>query len=444
MEVTIIGAGLAGSLLSVFLGKKGYRVTVYEKRADPRKTNTNEGRSINLALSTRGWKAIKAAGLLEEVHAFAIPMWGRMIHKENQYTQMQYYSTERKAIYAVSRQKLNQVLINEAENTGKVSFYFDYPLTNIDWQAQNLQFTINKQMVSHTFTTLIGADGTGSAVRRSMAQQGVTAYATENLDYGYKELSMPPQANDQTLFTNALHIWPRKNYMLIALPNTDGSFTCTLFLPYQGAISFETIDAKKRLKNFFYGMFPDAYPLLKKLQTEYFDNPTGTLTTLRSYPWHYEGKGLLIGDAAHAIVPFYGQGMNAGFEDCLKLMELWDQHQDKTIAELYRQFTEKRKPDTDAIADLALQNFVEMRDKVTDQHFLAKKELEKEIAEALPGKWIPLYSMITFSDMPYAEALKKGKRQDAILEHLMAQPDITEAWKKGDISKHIEEIEKML
>ncbi|KYG72408.1 FAD-dependent oxidoreductase [Roseivirga echinicomitans] len=429
-KVSILGAGLVGSLLSIFLAKKGYSVTIFERRGDMRKAGALGGRSINLALSRRGLKALEAVGLKEKVQESCIPMPGRMIHDLEGNLSFQPYGKEGQFINSVSRGGLNELLMSEAEAHG-VDIRFDHKCEEVDFDTATAYFE-NGEKVSADF--LFGADGAFSALRSAMQKTDRFNYAQEYISAGYKELTMPPTANgDFALDPNALHIWPRGEYMLIALPNLDKSFTCTLFFPFEGKISFEAIKTEEDVQQFFESKFKDALPFLPELKTEFFENPTSSLITVRCKPW-VKGNTALIGDAAHALVPFYGQGMNAGFEDCFVFNELLEKHGAINPA-LLAEYEALRIPDGNAIADLALYNFIEMRDKVADPMFVLQKKIEKRLNELFPEKWIPLYTMVTFSDFRYSEAHALGKKQQAIMDQVLAQPNIEEVWEGLDFEE---------
>ncbi len=423
-DIIVLGSGLAGSLLSILLAKQGYAVRVYEKRGDPRDQEAAGGRSINLALSRRGWKALEAARVNAEVRKQAIAMRGRMIHDAEGNTTLQPYGTEGQAIYSVSRSALNQLLLNEAERQG-VQLFFEHPCASVDLeQGQPLIHDLRQdKQVRPDADLLVGADGAYSTLRGAMQVTPRFNYSQHYIEHGYKELHIPPASGNFAMEPHALHIWPRGGHMLIALPNADESFTATLFLPYEGKNSFDQLKQGDQAHDFFEAQFPDALTLMPTLTEDFFDNPTADLVTIRCYPWSRHGRSLLIGDAAHAIVPFYGQGMNAAFEDCRLLAERFAE-QPTGLAEVLEKFQQQRKPDADAIAELALQNFVEMRDRVADPQFVAQKKIEAELHQRYPDRWIPLYTRVTFSDDRYSEALRMGKRQDTIMQQVMERaPD---------------------
>jgi kynurenine 3-monooxygenase len=436
-ESIIIGAGLVGSLLSIYLSKRGYKVKIYERRADMREENISAGRSINLALSDRGIQALEEVGIMEEIKKIAIPMHGRFIHNNDGSTAFQQYGNDGQFINSVSRGELNKKLMDLAEQND-VEIFFNERCESIDWGKNTVQFEgPNNHRSTVNYQLLFGSDGAFSAARLShQLQHDRFQYQQYYIDYGYKELTIPAGPNGEfAMEKNALHIWPRGNYMLIALPNIDGSFTCTLFFPFDGDPSFASLDTKEKLRSFFEKTFTDAVPLMPTLEDDYFNNSTSSLVTVKCYPWVREDKFALIGDAAHAIVPFFGQGMNCGFEDCVVLNSLIDKHQEdwNTILAEYQQL---RKPDGDAIADLALNNFIEMRDKVADPKFLLQKKIEAAFSKKYPGKWIPAYSQVTFSPhIRYSEALKNSIKQDHIMKQIMAIPGIENNWQQDEIEK---------
>jgi kynurenine 3-monooxygenase len=422
-NIAIVGAGLVGSLLSIYLRKRGYQVTVFERRPDMRRKGFEGGRSINLALSNRGIRALEDVGLAAPLKKVAIPMHGRVIHDRKGNLNFQPYGKQGQYINSVSRSGLNIVLMDEAEKLG-VKFLFDQRVEKID--VDNTSIVSPSE--NKPFDLIIGADGAFSAVRGSMQITDRFDYAQDYIDHGYKELSIPAGAGASfQIEKNALHIWPRESFMLIALPNPDGSFTCTLFFPFDGAVSFDKLKTDSDVQQFFSETFPDAVKLMPDLLEDFNRNPTSSLVTVKCYPW-VRNKTLLIGDAAHGIVPFFGQGMNAGFEDCRILNELLDKHHDNWHAVLLA-FQQLRKPDTDAIAQLALDNFIEMRDLVADAEFLLRKKIEAKLHELYPEKWIPLYSMVTFHDhMRYSEAYQIGQRQKKIMDEVMKIANLESTW----------------
>ncbi|MHA2105760.1 MAG: FAD-dependent oxidoreductase [Candidatus Hodarchaeales archaeon] len=421
-EMILIGAGLAGSLLSIYLAKKGFNVDVYEQRPDMRIEDISAGRSINLALSVRGLRALKEVGMDQKILEQAIPMKGRVIHAiDNSLTFQLYGRYEHQVINSVPRKDLNVILMDYAEKIGEknIKFHFNEKATDFDFKNTLLTLYNQTKYENASIKTkgpVIGTDGSASIVRNGMITHPRFNLNQFYLDHGYKELTIPPgERNSFLIEKTGLHIWPRKKFMLIALPNIDGSFTCTLFLPFEGEKSFENLSSEEKVEKFFNSEFPDVIELIPNISKEFFENPTGSLVTVKCYPWHVKDKSLLIGDAAHAIVPFYGQGINAGFEDCRIFNSLITE--DTTDWEkVFVQYEQLRKRNTDAIADLAIDNFLEMRDKVANPKFLIKKQVEKLLEKEF-SDFLSTYSRVTFnSDIPYAEAQKMGKMQDSILE----------------------------
>jgi len=424
-DFTLLGAGLVGSLLAVFLRKRGYEVDVYERRPDPRVQGAYAGRSINLALSARGIEALKKVGIDQEVLIKGMPMKGRTMHSTSGDTTYQAYGKEGEQIYSVSRGGLNQMLMSLAEREG-ARLHFDEKCIQVDPIQKNIVLerihepSIRKQ----AYHRLIGTDGAYSALRDYMMRGDRFDYSQDYLPHGYKELTIPPAADGSfALSPDSLHIWPRGTYMMIALPNPDRTFTCTLFFPFEGRPSFGSLKSPNDILEFFRQQFPDALALMPDLVDEYLRNPTSSLVTVRCAPWNMGSDHLLMGDAAHAIVPFYGQGMNCGFEDVRifdELIEEYHQNWDLIIPE----FGARRKANADAIADLAKANFIEMRDKVSDPDFLLRKRIEARINQIYPSRWTPLYSMVTFRpDIPYSTALLRGKMQDEWMDQLMQRGD---------------------
>ena len=442
-NITIVGAGLVGSLLSIYLAKRGNKVTIYERRRNMRKETMSAGRSINLALSDRGIKALEEVGIMDEIRKIAIPMHGRQMHNADGTIAYQAYGKEGQFINSVSRGELNKKLMDLAEANG-VEIFFDHKCNSIDFKKNNVIFedTTNAQLTTSNPELIFGSDGAFSAARLThQLQHDRFQYEQFYIDFGYKELNIPAGKDGLFLLEkNALHIWPRGNYMLIALPNTDGSFTCTLFFPFEGAPSFKSLDTKEKVRSFFDETFSDASWLMPTLEGDFFNNPTGSLVTVKCSPWIQEDKFALIGDAAHAIVPFFGQGMNCGFEDCSVLNSLIDKHAENWT-EILKEYQILRKPDADAIAALALNNFVEMRDKVGDPKFLLQKKIEANFSAKYPGKWLPAYAQVTFSPhIRYSDALKNGIRQEAIMKKVMAVAGIEDKWQDKEIEEMILEL----
>lgn len=435
-KFTLIGSGLVGSLLSIYLAKRGYNVSMYERRPDLRTNRLSAGRSINLALSDRGWRGLEKVGVADEVRKVALPMSGRIMHGLDSSLNYQPYGKEGQAIYSVSRGGLNCLLMDLAEKQG-VKIFYNEKCDRVDLKKGIAYFenfeTQKKTEVQADY--LFATDGAGSAARLQL--QLTTdrfQYSQQYLEHGYKELTIPPtESGDFAMDPTALHIWPRGSFMLIALPNMDKSFTCTLFFPFDGENSFNALDTEEKMMEFFQKTFPDAVPMMPTLKTDYFENPTSSLGIIRCFPWSYEDKLLLIGDAAHAIVPFYGQGMNCGFEDCVVLDQLMDKHGEDWKS-IFKNFEISRKPDGDAIADLAVSNFIEMRDRVGQKEFLLQKKIEAWFSSKYPEKWIPLYTMVTFSpDIRYSEAKREGERQEAIMQKVMAMDNVEAKWNSEEV-----------
>ena len=420
-EVTLVGAGLAGTLLAIDLARRGHRVTIHERRPDPRKAAGSAGRSINLALANRGIHALERAGLMDRLRPVLIPMAGRMLHDEQGRQQLIPYGNKpHEVIHSVSRGGLNALLIDEALATGRVSIRFGEACCGIDFSSRRVRIRSGEDPTIHDFpyAVLIGTDGSASAVRGSIMEKTLGTAVQEPLGHGYKELSIPAAPGGGfRMEKNALHIWPRGEYMLIALPNADGSFTATLFLPNRGEESFEALRTSEEVRRLFERRFADAIPLIPALAEEFFANPTGHLETVRCRPWSFQDHALLLGDAAHAIVPFHGQGMNAAYEDCDVLDGLLEQ-EDRRWDEIFADFESRRRPNADAIAAMALENYVEMRSTVREPLFQLKKELSFHLEERHPRRFIPRYSMVMFHRIPYAEAERLGAIQAGILDEL--------------------------
>jgi kynurenine 3-monooxygenase len=438
--VTIVGAGLTGPLLAISLVQRGFRVSIYERRPDPRRVRSSAGRSINLAISVRGIHALREAGLWESMRNIIIPMKGRRMHSlSGELTFQPYGKNETEVINSISRADLNAALMNEAEKRG-VNIHFDERCMGLDLHSGTARFR-NEQTGRETNVdsgVIFGADGASSAVRLTMLKLNRFNFSQQYLDYGYKELTIAagPDAK-HALELHALHIWPRGSHMLIALPNVDGTFACILFLPFEGKTSFANLDSESKFLEFFELNFPDAVALMPQLRENFLDNPTGSMVTVKCSPWHVDAKSLLIGDAAHAIVPFFGQGMNCAFEDCTALLELLDRHGSDWVA-IFPEFERLRRANTDAIADLALENFVEMRDRVADPHFLFKKKVELALEAKYPRLFVPKYAMVTFQRIPYSLALSRGRVQDAMLAELCQAIDRMEDidWQKAESMIH--------
>jgi len=431
-EITLVGAGLAGSLLAIYLARRGHRVTLLERRPDPRKAGASGGRSINLALANRGIGALDEVGVMASVRPALIPMVGRMLHDEQgQLRLIPYGNKPHEVIYSVSRGGLNAILLDAAEATGRVSIRFEETVSGVDFAGRRVRFTAGENLEPQTrlYEVLIGTDGSASAVRSSILERTGGRLDEEPLGHGYKELSIPalssPTGGGFRMEKNALHIWPRGEYMLIALPNADGSFTATLFLPQQGEESFEALTTPDAVHALFERRFADAIPLMPRLVEDFFGNPTGHLETIRCEPWSFEDHALVLGDAAHAIVPFHGQGMNAAFEDC-SAFDRCLENPNRPWSEVFADFERLRRPNTDAIADMALENYVEMRSTVREPKFQLKKDLSFRLEERHPGRFVPRYSMVMFHTIPYAEAKRRGAIQERILDELTSKATAVE------------------
>lgn len=429
-KIAVAGAGLVGSLQAIYLARKGYEVHVHERRPDLRKAVITGGKSINLALSDRGWRALDAVGVGDSIRKIAIPMYARKIHNANGSLTEQSYGKPGQAIYSVSRGGLNQHLMNLVDAYPNITYHFNHRCDDVDLETCILNITDTKQNIKNQYhyDRIFGTDGAFSAVRNRMQKMDRFNFNQTYLDHGYKELNIPADAQgNHVLQKNYLHIWPRGEYMMIALPNHDGSFTCTLFFPFDGPESFSTLQSPESVLAFFHKTFSDAVPLMPTLVEDYFNNPTSSLVMIQCTPWHYKDKVVLMGDAAHAIVPFYGQGMNSGFEDCTVFDKIFQESSGDWNA-AFRRFSKERKPDADAIRELALRNYIEMRDLTGSADFLNRKKLEARLHEKYPNRWIPLYTQVTFSDIPYSNALANGLKQDAVMERMMSRPDFDEVY----------------
>ena len=433
-NITIVGAGLVGSLCALYLTKRGYKVTIFERRKDLRSEIITAGKSINLALSKRGWTALEKVGMHKQVMDIAIAMDKRIMHDEKGNLTQQPYGNEGEAIYSVSRAELNVLMMEMAEQNG-ATLHFDEKCVDANLDEAIATFQNANTSIKQTVSAdvLIGADGAFSTVRKQMVANHNHEYNYNEIEHDYKELLIPAGENGSHLLDkNALHIWPRGEFMLIALANLDGSFTCTLFAPKNGENSFEGLNSKEEVENYFARTFPDFKDLVPNLYEQWNMNPTSSLGIVRTYPWHIRDTTLLIGDAAHATVPFYGQGMNAGFEDCRILDELLDKHGDD-LKSCFAEYSKSRKPNGDGLQDLSMQNFIVMRDNTADPTFLLQKEIEKKFANLYPDKWTPLYSMVSFTNTPYSEAWEIGMKQEKLMQSIMSTPNIYEIWKSDEI-----------
>ena len=439
-KLHIVGGGLVGGLASIILAQRGFSVALYERRPDMRKVNVAAGRSINLAVTARGFKALAEVGLKDEVLAMAVPMRGRMLHDlDGKTTFVPYGQKESEVIHSVSRGDLNKLLLTRAGEYHQVEMLFHRRCEGYDPAGGTLAFLNEETKERETVAAerVIGTDGSGSVLRQALETHARGFKQSQDVQaHGYKELTIPAAPGGGfRMEKNALHIWPRKSYMLIALPNLDGSFTVTFFFPHEGKESFASLKTPQDVATFFTRVFPDAAALMPGLAQEFFENPTGSMVTVKCRPWHIEDKLMLLGDAAHAIVPFFGQGMNSGFEDCSALGALLDRQKTPDWKALFAALETERKPNADAIADMALENFIEMRDTVADLKFQLKKQIGFELERRYPGKFIPRYAMVVFHpEIPYAEAKSRSEAQDRILEELSAGVSSVEQvdWRKAE------------
>ena len=419
---TLIGAGLTGPLLATYLAQRGHSVEIYERRPDMRKESISAGRSINLALSARGNHALKEVGLYDKIKTNTIPMMGRMIHDLDGSTHLQPYGQkDNEVIFSVSRAQLNMELMTWAEETGNVTIRFNHQLISADLEQNKLMFQLSDSLeeLELSFNRVIGCDGSASILRKSIVEKADVQYVKKPLGHGYKELTIPPlESGEFQIEPNVLHIWPRGNYMLIALPNNDCSFTCTLFFPMAGATSFKTVKTEKDILDLFQSQFPDAIKLMSTLVEDFQSNPTGDLASVYCKPWHFGDKALLIGDAAHAVVPFFGQGMNASFQDCSALAQLMDQIEDDWPA-IFNAFSSTQVKNGHAIADMAIENYLEMRDHVNDTEYKKKRNVELKLERMFPGRFIPRYSMVSFHQIPYSEVYQRGGEQFKIIDDVL-------------------------
>ena len=447
-KMAVVGAGLVGSLWALMLAQRGHHVDVFERRPDPRAGAYKGGRSINLALSDRGWRALEKAGIADEVRKIALPITHRTMHATDGTLTRQPYGLpeaqgkfdDPQCIYSVSRALLNRLLVEESEKHNQVQYRFDHKCTEIDLQANTLSIEDGQgQSQALKYDRIFGKDGAFSAVRDRLMRTDRFDFAQRYLTHGYKEIEMRPTSDGAfKMEADALHIWPRGEFMLMGLPNPDGTFTCTVFAPYDGSNGLNQLETPEAVHAYFTAHFPDVIPLIPDFAEQWLANPTSSLVMTQCYPWHHGDAICLMGDAAHAIVPFYGQGMNSGMEDCSVLSELLDAMESPSDWDAtMKRYTELRKPSGDAILELALRNYIEMRDKTGDPSFLLRKKIEAKLATNYPGRWLPLYSQVTFSHTPYEEALQAGKRQDQIMEGILAQEGIVTNWDRPEVFESI-------
>jgi kynurenine 3-monooxygenase len=444
---SIVGAGLVGSLWAVYLSKAGYKVQLFESRSDIRKADISAGKSINLALSTRGWKALDTVGVGDEIRKIAIPMYGRIMHDRLGNTTYQPYGKENQAIYSVSRGGVNAKMMDIAEENGNAEIFYNEKCIGADLEngIVYLENTQTGKKSEKKSDLVFGTDGAFSAIRyHAMQKLDRFQYSQNYIEDGYREILLP--ANEDGTYKldkNALHIWPRGRFMLIALANEDGSFTCTLFMPFKGENSFETLITKEAVDHFFKTTFTDFYKIMPNIADAWEDHPLSSLAIVRCYPWTF-GKTALMGDAAHATVPFYGQGMNCGFEDCSVMWDLMQKHLspgqkiENNWSKIFEEYQVLRKPDGDGVQDLSLHNYHVMRDFVGDPKFLLQKKIEAHFSDNYPDKWLPLYSQVTFSHIRYSEAWKTGQKQDAIMKKVIAKfENIESIWNSEEVEKAI-------
>lgn len=444
-NIAIVGSGLVGSLLAIYLRKRNYQVTIFDRRPDIRNIEFS-GRSINLAMSVRGWNALEKAGIKKDVENLGIPMSKRFIHVNDKNDYTQNYGNDGEAIYSISRGILNRKMIDLAEDAGAV-FKFEEKVWDVNLPEAKIYTgdTEKSQWQEYQFDLIFGCDGAFSRVRHKMQRRSRFDYSQDFLDTAYKELTIPAAKDgSHHIDSTSLHIWPRGKFMLIALPNLDGSFTCTLFMPHEGENSFEALTTPEKIMAFWKTHFPDTLEIMPTLLDDFQNNPTSALVTTKCFPWTYWDKVALVGDSAHAIVPFYGQGMNAGFEDVYELDQIIEQLGDHNWQNIFEAYQNKRKPNADAIAELSYQNFMEMSSKTADPSFILQKKIEKKFANTYPDLWVPLYSRVTFSNKPYAEALQLGNEQEKIMAEIMALTQIESNWDSNEIMGLIKEKAEIL
>lgn len=439
-KTIVIGAGLVGSLLSMFLAKKGYQVEVFDRNADSRKNSLNSGRSINLTLCERGLKVLDSIGAGQAVRALAVPVYGRLIHDVEGKLTFQPYGNHREAIYSIARNELNKVLLDFAEHRFGINFSFQQKCLDVDFTTPTVELKnqVSGETTLHQAERVFGADGSYSAVRLQIQKKTRFNFSQQYWAQGYKELEVPVSVNKKwTSERNVIHIWPRGNYMLLGFPNLDGSFTCSLHLPFEGPLSFLSIRTEEDLLGLFRDSFADAVSLMPQLVNDFFAHPANSMVTIKCSPWSYQDKVALIGDAAHSIFPSYGQGANAGFEDCAALFDCMEEYGENWTRVL-SEFEKRRRPNTDAIADLCIEHFCELRDLVGNPRFLLRKKIERKLNQVCPEKYLDLYSMISFTQMPYTEALRLDREQRAIVEQIMNVDEIEKKLNSVEANRFIE------
>ena len=437
-KVIIVGAGLAGSYMAYAMGKKGYEVQVFEKRPDPRKSSHGSGRSINLVVSHRGWTALAYTGIEEEIRKIVVPAYGRQIHdlegNENYFA----YNIDNKAIHSISRGEFNKTLVELAEALPNVNITFDAFCEHVDFNTGTVHMKQSEQLNTYSADLIVGADGSGSSVRGALMKQPRFNYSQHFIESGYKEVHIPagkdgaPQLN-----IDALHIWPRREFMLMGLANTDNGFTGTVFAPFDGEYGLDHLKTGADGLRYFKNYFKDAIPLIPNLEEQWESNPTSALACIRCEPYHWGTNTMLIGDAAHATVPFYGEGMNGSLEDVRVFLELLDEHGDSDMKKVLEVYTQQRVPAGNALVDLSLRNFIEMRDLVADPSFQLRKKIERKVQANHPDKWTPLYTLVKFTNIPYHEAKAEGERHDRIMEEILAIEGIKENWDSDKVEQEV-------
>ena len=437
-KVIIVGAGLAGSYMAYAMGKKDYEVQVFEKRPDPRKSSYGSGRSINLVVSHRGWTALAYTGIEEEIRKIVVPAYGRQIHDLEGNEHYFAYNIDNKAIHSISRGEFNKTLVELAEALPNVNITFDAFCEHVNFNTGTVHMKQSEQLNTYSADLIVGADGSGSSVRGALMKQPRFNYSQHFIDSGYKEVHIPagkdgaPQLN-----IDALHIWPRREFMLMGLANTDNGFTGTVFAPFDGEYGLDHLKTGADGLRYFKNYFKDAIPLIPNLEEQWESNPTSALACIRCEPYHWGTNTMLIGDAAHATVPFYGEGMNGSLEDVRVFLELLDEHGDSDMKKVLEVYTQQRVPAGNALVDLSLRNFIEMRDLVADPSFQLRKKIERKVQANHPDKWTPLYTLVKFTNIPYHEAKAEGERHDRIMEEILAIEGIKENWDSDKVEQEV-------